>query len=170
MSAHAQPALVDKPPVAPVPISSRDHGRVNSDLDDSRQTTAAILIVADDPGDRDLLMQAMEDAGYDFAAVGSVPSALALCREEVLDLVLLDISPPGVDGKEAAGLLRRSPLLASLPIVAITPSIGAEEERALRDCGVTSMETRPIDGTRLRRTIETLLRERVRRGEGSRCR
>jgi CheY-like chemotaxis protein len=135
-----------------------------------RQPPAAILIVEDAPGDMELLTEAMEDAGYDFAAVGSVPAALALCKEEILDLVLVDISPPGIDGKEAAGRLRRSPLLASLPIVAITAAVTEEEERALRDCGVTAMETRPIDRSRLRRTIETLLRERVRRGEGSRCR
>jgi CheY-like chemotaxis protein len=135
-----------------------------------RRTFAAILIVEHDPGEMDLLTQAMEGAGYDFAAVGSVSCALALCKEEVLDLVLLDVSPPGIDGKEAAGLLRRSPRLASLPIVAITGPITAEEGTALRDCGVTAMEPRPIDGSRLQRTIETLLRERVRRGEGSRCR
>jgi CheY-like chemotaxis protein len=138
-------------------------------FNDDRQTVAAILIVEDDPGDMDLLAQAMEDAGYDFAAVGSVPGALALCKEEVLDLVLVDISPPGIDGREAARRLRCNPLLASLPIVAITASITVEEEKALRDCGVTALETRPIDGSRLRRTIETLLRERVRRGEGPRC-
>jgi hypothetical protein len=54
--------------------------------------------------------------------------------------------------------------------VAITASITAEEETALREGGVTALETRPIDGLRLRRTIETLLRERVRRGEDSRDR
>jgi CheY-like chemotaxis protein len=139
-------------------------------LNRQQQTFAAILIVEHDRDDRDLLAQAMEDAGYDFAAVGSVTGALALCKEEVLDLVLLDISQPGIDGPEAAGRLHRNPLLASLPIVAITASITGEDETALRDCGVTAMEPRPIDGSRLRRTIKTLLRERVRRGEGSRCR
>ncbi len=139
-------------------------------LNDDPQTIAAILIVEGDPGDMALLMQAVEDAGYDFAAVGSVPGALALCKEEVLDLVLLDISPPGTDGREAAQRLRRSPLLASLPIVAITASITAEEQTSLREGGVAAIEIRPIDGSRLRRTIETLLRERVRPGEGSPCR
>ncbi len=135
-----------------------------------KQTIAAILIVERDPHVRDLLMQAIEDAGYDFAAVDSVSSAVALCKEEVLDLALVDISPPGIDGKEAAGQLRRNPAFAALPIIAITASITAEEKKALGQRGVAAMETRPIDGLRLRRTIETLLRERVRRGEGSRCR
>ena len=139
-------------------------------LNNGRQTGAAILIVEDDPDDMDLLTQAMEDAGYDFAAVRSVPSALALCKEEVFNLVLLDISPPGIDGREAAGRLHGNPRLASLPIVAITASITAEEETALREGGVTALETRPIDGLRLRRTIETLLRGSVLGGENPRCR
>jgi CheY-like chemotaxis protein len=139
-------------------------------LDFHGQTTAAILIVEDDPGDRDLLMQAMEDAGYDFAAVGSVRAAMDLCKEEVLDLVLLDISSPEVDGRKAAGLLRRDPHWAAIPIVAITGPISVREKKTLADCGVTAMETRPIDGLSLRGTIETLLRERACRGEGSGCR
>jgi CheY-like chemotaxis protein len=86
------------------------------------------------------------------------------------DLVLVDISPPGINGRQAAGRLHRHGPLALLPMVAITAPITAEEETALRGCGVTATETRPIDGWRLRRTIGTLLRERVRRGRGSRCR
>ena len=138
-------------------------------LDFQRQSTAAILIVEHDPADRDLLMQAMEDAGYDFAAVGSVCAALVLCKEEVLDLVLLDISSPEVDGRKAAGLLHCDPRWAALPIVAITAPISAREKKTLYDCGVTAIQTRPIDGLSLRQTIETLLRERACRGEGSGC-
>jgi CheY-like chemotaxis protein len=138
-------------------------------LHHDRQNPAAILIVEHDRGDMDRLMQAMEDAGYDFAAVGSVPAALALCKEEVLDLVLVDISAPGMDGNGAVGRLHRSPLLASFPIVAITAPITAEEAAALRKCGVTAMVTRPIDASRLRRTIETLLHKRVRGGSRSRA-
>jgi CheY-like chemotaxis protein len=131
-------------------------------LHHDRQNPAAILIVEHDPGDMDRLVQAMEDAGYDFAAVGSVSGALALCKEEVLDLVLVDVSSPGIDGNSVAGCLHRSPLLASLPIVAITAPVTAEEAAALRKCGVAAIATKPIDASHLRRTIETLLYKRVR--------
>ena len=121
------------------------------------------------PAIGELLMQAMEDAGYDVAAVGSVSGAIGLCTEEVLDLVLVDISPPGTDGQRAAGRLRRDRRLGMLPIVAITAPITAAQRAARAPAASPRWKPGRFDGSRLRRTIQTLLRERVRRGEGPRC-
>jgi two-component system cell cycle response regulator len=133
-----------------------------------RDTPAGILIIEHDLGEMERVVQAMEGADCDTAAVRSASSALALCKEEVLDLVLLDISQPGVDGQDAARRIRRSPLLGRLPIVAIAaPSTPAEAAR-LRRAGVTAIVTRPLDAPRLQQTIETLLRKVSRKHKGQR--
>ena len=121
--------------------------------------SASILVVEGNAENRKLVTWALSDAGYDFSAVDSAEKALALLEREIYDLVLLDISLPGMDGKETARRLRGDARFASLPIIAVTAHASKEEERTIRKCGVTAMEREPIDEVRLIRTIEEILRQ-----------
>ena len=118
----------------------------------------SILVVEDNPDNLKLLAWALQDAGYEFAAVDSAEKALALLEEEVFDLVLMDILLPGMNGKEAARRLRRDPRFASLPIIAVTAHATKEEEQRIRDCGFTAIRTKPIDEADLLQTIQAILR------------
>ena len=123
---------------------------------------ARILVVEDNPDNKKLVTWALEDAGYDFAAVDSAERALALLEEDVFDLILMDISLPGMNGKDATRHLRGDARFASMPIIAVTAHATTEEIRAIRACGVTAIETKPIDELQLMETIESSLRERIR--------
>lgn len=120
----------------------------------------SILVVEDNPDNRKLITWTLRDAGYECAAVESAERALALTEEEIFDLVLMDISLPGMDGKEATRRLRRDPRFRALPIIAVTAHATTAEEKAIRDSGVTAIETKPIDESRPLALIETILRER----------
>jgi len=121
----------------------------------------SILIVEDNPDSLKLISWVLRDAGYPFVAATSAEEALTLLEDGHFDLVLMDISLPGMDGKEATRRLRRDPRFRGLPIIAVTAHATVDEEREIRDCGVTAVETKPIDETRLSTLIETSLCERA---------
>ncbi len=116
-----------------------------------------ILVVEDNPDNMTLVSWALEDAGYEYRGVESAEEALNLIENHTFELVLMDISLQGMDGKEATRRLRADPRHASLPIIAVTAHAIAEEERDIRSCGVDQVLTKPIERTRLLETIESLL-------------
>lgn len=118
-----------------------------------------ILVVEDNPDNMKLITWALEDAGYVFAGVDSAEEALDLLEQQFFDLVLMDISLPGMDGKEATRRLRRDPRYASLPIIAVTAHAIDREKELIRRCGITDIVTKPIDESQLLQAIELLLGE-----------
>ncbi len=60
-----------------------------------------ILVVDDDNAIRELLVEELKDEGYNVLSVDNARDALKLVENEVLDLVILDIRMPGMDGLEA---------------------------------------------------------------------
>lgn len=130
---------------------------------------ARILVVEDNVDNMKLTSWALEDAGYDFVGADSAEQALGLLERHMFDLVLMDISLPGMDGKEATRRLRADPRFATLPIVAVTAHAIRDEEQAIRSCGVNDMLTKPIDETRLLRTVEKMLRTGGHHGKNTRC-
>jgi len=127
--------------------------------------SARILIVEDNPDSMKLINWALEDEGYELTGASSAEEGLALLEEHVFDLLLLDISLPGMDGKEATMRLRSDPRFFDLPIVAVTAHAIRQEASIIRACGVDEMLTKPIDESRLLVTVEALLRERVDDGQ-----
>lgn len=78
----------------------------------------AILVVDDDEHRRELHRQLMELAGYGALTAASGPEALQIVSQQPVDLVLLDIAMPGMDGIEA--LSRLLDLNRQLPIIIYT--------------------------------------------------
>ncbi len=119
--------------------------------------TATILVVEDNPDNMKLFRWTLEDVGYDFTGVGSAEEGLELLNQQPFDLVVMDISLPGMDGIEATRRLRADPRYASLPIVAATAHAIKEEAAAIQSSGVTTIATKPIDEDLFLQTIESLL-------------
>ncbi len=118
-----------------------------------------ILIVEDNPDNMKLISWALEDAGHEFAGVDCAEEAFELLEQQVFDLVLMDISLPGMSGKEATRRLRDNPKYASLPIVAVTAHAIEQEKELIRRCGTTDIVTKPIDEANLLQLIDLLLAE-----------
>lgn len=129
-----------------------------------------ILVVEDNPDNMKLIEWTLEDADYGFTGAESAERALALLEQRDFDLVLMDVSLPGIDGKEATRRLRKDPRFASLPVVAVTAHAIKSEEQAIRDSGVDELLTKPIDECQLLDTVARLLCEERRDGEDLGCR
>ncbi|HEX6912354.1 MAG TPA: response regulator [Longimicrobium sp.] len=79
-----------------------------------------ILVVDDEPSNVDVLCDLLEALEYRTVGAGSGEAALALARDRAPDLVLLDVTMPGVDGLEACRRLTADPATASIPLVFVT--------------------------------------------------
>jgi CheY-like chemotaxis protein len=102
-----------------------------------------VLIVEDVELNRDLLAQLLEER-YRLVFARDGASALARAAEATPDLVLMDLSLPGMDGWEATRRLKAGGL-AHIPVIALSAhAMGGDEERA-RAAGCDDFLTKPID-------------------------
>jgi CheY-like chemotaxis protein len=90
---------------------------------------AKILCVDDDYGQRMLLSFLLERQGLEVRMAGSGEEGVALAREWVPDLILMDLMMPGTDGFRATQILRADPATAHIPILALT-AYGEEKMQA----------------------------------------
>jgi CheY-like chemotaxis protein len=107
-----------------------------------------VLIVEDVALNRDLLTQLLEDEHRLVFAEDGL-RALDVAVAEAPDLILMDLSLPGMDGFEATRRLKADPATARIPILVLSAhAMKADEERA-RAAGCDDFLTKPIDEDRL---------------------
>lgn len=82
--------------------------------------SAVILLIEDNPQNRYLACFLLEQRGHTVIQAGTGPEGLALAASANPALILLDIQLPGMDGYAVARALRADPVLAAIPIVAVT--------------------------------------------------
>jgi len=82
---------------------------------------------------------------------------LALARTERPELILMDISLPGMDGWEATRQLKAAPATRAIPVIALTAhAMSGDREKAL-EAGCDDFDTKPIDLPRLLDKVGALL-------------
>jgi type II secretory ATPase GspE/PulE/Tfp pilus assembly ATPase PilB-like protein/DNA-binding response OmpR family regulator len=88
-----------------------------------------ILIIDDDQDTRTLLSHIMNKAGFDTAAAGSASEALNLLKEGPINVILLDLLMPGMNGLEFCSTLQADRQFSRIPVIMITSR--ADEETRL---------------------------------------
>jgi two-component system, cell cycle response regulator DivK len=115
-----------------------------------------ILIVEDVEYNRDLLVQLLEDE-YEILTAADGATGIEVAVRERPDLILMDLSLPGIDGWEATRRLKTSPETDAIPVIALTAhAMQGDEERA-RACGCDDYLTKPIDEDQLFAKMARLL-------------
>ncbi|HVZ76588.1 MAG TPA: response regulator [Gemmatimonadaceae bacterium] len=102
-----------------------------------------VCVVEDNP-DNQLLVQAILEDRYAVRAYSDGPSALAAMRESPPDVVLLDISLPGMDGPDVLDAIRNDEMLRSLPVVAFTAHAMRGDAEHFLSLGFDGYVTKPI--------------------------
>lgn len=104
-----------------------------------------ILVVEDNPDNMKLVTWILEDEHYRVTGVSSGEACLERLQQEPFDAVLMDISLPGIDGKETTRRLRAQDAFRTLPIIALTAHAIKGEDDDIRASGVTDLITKPLD-------------------------
>lgn len=113
------------------------------------------ILVADDRAtSRELLCAVLEQSGHAVYEASNGIGALQSARELLLDLIILDLHMPVLDGFGALEELKSDPRFSATPIVALTASaMQGDCERAL-SAGFTGYIAKPIRLSALRHEIE----------------
>jgi two-component system, cell cycle response regulator DivK len=115
-----------------------------------------VLIVEDVEYNRDLLVQLLEE-DYQILTAADGASGIEMAARHRPDLILMDLSLPGVDGWEATRRLKSRPETRAIPVIALTAhAMQGDEERA-RACGCDDYLTKPIDEDQLYGKLARLL-------------
>ena len=125
-------------------------------------TVGRILVVDDNPVDRALLVRFLVGEGHDAIEADSGERALELLREDAraVDLVLLDLLMPGMDGFETLATIKGDSALAALPVIVIS---GLDELDSVVRCietGAADYLLRPFQPALLRARITASLGEK----------
>jgi two-component system, cell cycle response regulator DivK len=104
-------------------------------------TTIAIV---EDNADNRLLLQAILDGRYELVEYENGVDALAGLAASLPDLVLLDISLPGMDGNEILARIRADRALQKLPVIALTAHAMSGDREKYLAAGFNDYITKPI--------------------------
>jgi CheY-like chemotaxis protein len=119
---------------------------------------SSILIVEDNEMNRDMLARRLRRRGYRVMFALDGEQAIQVAYREQPDLILMDMSLPGVDGWQATAHLKADVATAHIPVIALTAHVmSGDRDRAL-EAGCDEYEPKPVDLDRLLGKMGDLLR------------
>jgi len=111
----------------------------------SKSAPARILVVEDEPDLRSLLDRSLEEAGYRVLLAEDGIEALEKATTESLDLVLLDLMLPHIDGIEVCRRLKRDARTARLPVIMLTARQEPVDRIVGLELGADDYVTKPFN-------------------------
>lgn len=123
---------------------------------------ATVLLVEDDPGARQGLELALRRLGYGVHAAASGEAALDRIREDTVDVVVLDVMLPGLDGFEVCRRLRRD---SDVPVIMLTARGDDLDIVGGLESGADDYVVKPVEPRVLDARIRAVLR-RIARADG----
>lgn len=124
------------------------------------RTPATVLVVDDDALNRRLLGRGVEHLGHRVTSAADGAGALEMLRRGDVDLVLLDLVLPGIDGFEVLTAMRADPDLADVPVIVISSIDESEQMARSIALGAVDHLGKPFDPVLLRVRVDTALHQR----------
>jgi CheY-like chemotaxis protein len=118
---------------------------------------AHILVVEDIPSNRALASKLLRSAGHEVLLAETGSQGVALAAEQLPDLVLMDLSLPDMNGREALDELRRRDRTADLHVVAFTAHAMQGDRSQALAAGFDGYVSKPIDFATFAETVGALL-------------
>lgn len=125
-------------------------------LQHTMQTPVSILIVEDDPDVASLLHKGLSEAGYQISLAFDGVSALSLARQQMANLLILDVMLPGKTGLEICATLRSEGI--DTPILMLTALASTEQIVHGLDAGADDYMVKPFKLAELMARVRNLIR------------
>jgi two-component system cell cycle response regulator DivK len=123
-----------------------------------------ILLAEDDAMNRDMVARHLKWEGYHVITAVNGIQAVALAQSELIDLILMDMGMPILDGWEATRRLKGAPATHSIPIIALTAYAVIEDRAKCLSVGCDEYETKPVDFPRLLAKMQRFLEQAPQEG------
>ncbi|MGQ6547185.1 two-component sensor histidine kinase BarA [Serratia sp. IR-2025] len=118
-----------------------------------RRLPLTVMAVDDNPANLKLIGALLAEQVEKTLLCESGEEAIVLARDNVLDMILMDIQMPNIDGIRASELIRQMPHHNSTPIVAVTAHAVSGEREHLLEAGMDDYLAKPIDEAMLTRVL-----------------
>lgn len=133
--------------------ASADTKRVSADPSKSKK----VLIVEDNELNMKLFHDLLEAHGYQTLQTKDGREALKIAREEIPDLILMDIQLPEVSGLEVTKWIKADEKLKKIPVVAVTAFAMKGDEEKIREGGCEDYVAKPISVQHFLQTVQRFL-------------
>ncbi len=120
--------------------------------------TARILVVDDIPANLRLLEERLLAEYFDVVTALSGQEALEICANGQIDVILLDIMMPGLDGFEVCRRLKRDAATAHIPVVMVTALDQVEDRVRGLEAGADDFLSKPVNDLQLMTRVKSLVR------------
>ena len=116
-----------------------------------------LLYVEDNEDNIYMLSNRLQREGFEVSIARTGAEGVAMARDELPDLIIMDLVLPEMDGFEATRQLRSESLTSHIPIIALSASVLPEHQHRAIDAGCDDFETKPVDFPCLLGKIRQLL-------------
>lgn len=155
-------APLDKLPKIPVRQSPQGSKQTQSTASQSVQPTKATVVCIDDSTSMlDEMERLLIPEGYGVTKINDPLKASAQLFRIKPDIILMDVTMPGIDGNQLCKVLRESELFRETPIVMVTGNQGIFNKAKSKFSGATDYITKPFDREKLIGIIKQYVPDRI---------
>jgi two-component system, cell cycle response regulator DivK len=126
-------------------------------LPQATKPSCTILLVEDNEMNRDMLTRRLERRGYSVITAPDGRDGLEKAHSFAIDLILLDMNLPELDGWEVARRLKADETTNQIPIIALTAHALVEDRNRALEAGCDEYDTKPVELLRLLSKIQSFL-------------
>src|SRR5437762_2372587 len=119
-----------------------------------------VLLVEDDPRMPEVLAALLENDNITLSCAGEAAAALSFARDKHLDLILLDLGLPGINGFDLLRQFKASPETQSIPIIVLTAWNSTNDKLRGFELGAVDYLTKPFESAELRARVRAALRSK----------
>ena len=121
---------------------------------------ATVLVVDDNPDAREILSRSLQKAGYCAITASGGEECLDMVRSLPVDVILLDVMMPGMDGLTCCEELKKIDRAEPIPIILVTARDDVDTRAAGMRLGVSEFITKPVNMTELHNRVRSQLHAR----------
>lgn len=116
-----------------------------------------ILYIEDNPQNMRLVRKILKHAGYDVIEAEDGASGLKVAKDEMPDLILMDVNLPDIDGLEVTAELKKDDVAQNIPIIALTANAMVGDREKALEAGCDGYLPKPINRQELLNIVQEFI-------------